>query len=108
MRGDYMNLSPELTNQIRKPNQWNTYISPLANLVHAMIIQALSDCNGYKDEQSHRYKDGVEAREFLEEYGDTFILYLSGAKKSGITTTANEGRKYRRLNNSGAYKYKKL
>lgn len=70
-----MRINRSAARHIRKPNVWGTYTTPLDNLMHAILIQAASDANGYQDE-CKRYNNGDEAAEFLDTVGREWFGYL--------------------------------
>ena len=70
-----MRFNRSAARPIRKPSVWGTYKEPLDNLIHAILIQAVSDANGYID-TCNRYHNGDEAAEFLDTVGREWFDYL--------------------------------
>jgi len=86
-----MRINRSAARHIRKPNVWGTYTTPLDNLMHAILIQAASDANGYQDE-CHRYNNGDEAAEFLDTVGREWFGYLLTRPRSVCTYAAQKSR----------------
>lgn len=86
-----MKINRSAARHIRKPNVWGTYTTPLDNLMHAILIQAASDANGYLDE-SKRYNNGNEAAEFLDTVGREWFEYLLTRPRSSCTYAAQKSR----------------
>ena len=93
--------------KIRKPNEWNTYESPIDNLIHAIIIQAVADCNGYVN-QDKRYFDGSEARDFLENDGVKLFRYLLTRPRRGISDEQNRHRRYKSSKRASGVRYRMI
>lgn len=86
-----MKINRSAARHIRKPNVWETYTTPLDNLMHAILIQAASDANGYQDE-CNRYNNGDEAAEFLDTVGREWFGYLLTRPRSACTYAAQKSR----------------
>lgn len=100
-------IDKTIINGIRKPNNWNTYTNPVDNLLHAILIQAVADCNGYMNDNKW-YDDGSEATEFLEEYGRQILDKLITADRKKVTYSVNKDRRYRVTHRKGTMKYKEV
>lgn len=86
-----MKINRSAARHIRKPNVWGTYTTPLDNLMHAILIQAASDANGYQDE-CKRYNNGDEAADFLDTVGREWFSYLLTRPRSSCTYAAQKSR----------------
>lgn len=86
-----MRINRSAARHIRKPNVWGTYTTPLDNLMHAILIQAASDANGYQDD-CKRYNNGDEAAEFLDTVGREWFGYLLTRPRSRCTYAAQKSR----------------
>lgn len=86
-----MRIDRSAAHHIRKPNVWGTYTTPLDNLMHAILIQAASDANGYQDE-CKRYNNGDEAAEFLDTVGREWFGYLLTRPRNSCTYAAQKSR----------------
>lgn len=100
-------IDKTLINGIRKPNMWDTYTNPVDNLLHAILIQAVADCNGYINDNKC-YDDGREATEFLEKYGRRILDRLITADRKAVTYHVNKDRRYRLTHRKGNFKYRKV
>ena len=87
-------IDSSLIGYVRKPNVWNTYDNPIDNLLHAILIQAVADCNGYKDE-CHKWRSGDEAIEYLESEGKEIFDYLIHIPRADVSKGTNKARKER-------------
>lgn len=88
-----MKIDLTIAKRIRKPNIWGTYKCPIDNLIHAILIQAICDANGYVN-TSHHYETGEDAQIFLSEMGLQFYQHLSIAQKNPVSVSADTSRKY--------------
>lgn len=86
-----MRINRSAARHIRKPNVWGTYTTPIDNLMHAILIQAASDANGYID-TNKRYNNGDEAAEFLDTVGREWFGYLLTRPRSACTYAAQKSR----------------
>jgi len=86
-----MKINRSAAHHIRKPNVWGTYTTTIDNLIHAILIQAASDANGYQDE-CKRYNNGDEAAEFLDTVGREWFGYLLTRPRSSCTYAAQKSR----------------
>ena len=100
-----MLINLQLAQRLRKPNEWNTYKNPIDNLIHAILIQAICDANGYIDSGNHQYNTGDEAMMFLSKNGVQYFQYLMNAPKNPITISAQRSRirNYKKKMKAGVY-----
>ncbi len=87
-------INRQLCRTVRKPNEWNKYEKPISNLIYAILMQAISDANGYID-GAKKYHDGEEAVIFLETEGEEIMEYLRVQNKAPVRIKAQEGRIHR-------------
>ena len=100
-------INKNLIDRIRKPNVWNTYENPVDNLIHGILIQAISDANGFLNDNK-RYDDGTEAIDFLETEGKQLFDYLLTRTRQNETNEINRKRLYRAEKRAGGVRYRKV
>ena len=60
---------------LKPPHKWDVYKNPIHNLLYGVLVQAVLDNAGYMD-TSHMFRDGADARDFLESDGLLILNYL--------------------------------
>lgn len=100
-------INKSALDNIRKPNVWNTYKNPVDNLIHGIIIQAVSDAKGYIQDDK-RYNDGSEAIDFLETDGRLLFEYLLTRTRRNESDDVNKHRRYRAEKRAGGVRYRKV
>lgn len=93
--------------KIRKPNVWNTYKNPVDNLIHGILIQAISDAQGFIEEDK-KYNNGDEALQYLDNQGRILFDYLLTCERVAESNDINKDRRYRAKRTASGIHYRKV